>query len=66
MQIDFLPFPTFSQISVEIVAHSLEAQLLQEPCMSGELSTVHSFVFDNGLLKYLFFKKNVLKGFLNA
>lgn len=55
MQIDFLPFPTFPQISVTIVAHSLEEQLPQGPCMSEELCT--PLLFDNGLLKYSFFKK---------
>lgn len=45
MQKEFLPFPNFSQISVKIVAHTLDAQILQELCVSGEPSTVHSFAF---------------------
>lgn len=45
MQKEFLHFPNFSQISVKIVAHTLDAQILQELCVSGELSTAHSFAF---------------------
>lgn len=57
MQTEFLPFPTFPQISVIRVAHSLEQQLLQEPCMSAQCTPLLS---DNGLLKYL---KKCLKRF---